>query len=462
MLSPAQLIVAASIAAVAAHDYFPAESPEYNIKAINTMLHNTATVRKPGQAFALYDWDNTCMYGDISETSIHYQVKNLNFRIQPKDFETIFSMGYTANTTDACYPQGLNTIAVKSTTKNTTYAQLIQTTARDYANLYQAYIAPKYNLPRDPTAAAPLTTIDHAACGDDLLPGNMTLAQIQETTVFNNFAAKFGVLIYGWEFYNGADDFEPCAMKAGMTALPQALVGMTKDEIHAFIKASMRYNLNAAIGTKTFTSTEDKAITYDYPTGVRIFNGQEASMRAQRSVNMSVYVISASPQEFVEIAATHSGLTYQVSQDNLFGVRFQYTADGKFTGQLVDESKYPISWGAGKAWISKNLISPRHGGAAPLFVSGDANGDCGMMDLTRDGVVMVNNRLKANTNCIQKFYEKACQFYGSVDPETKNQFIMQGQDKEMGSWINSGFTTKNGKDYSSGTSTSCDAYKTFF
>ncbi|KAF0713256.1 Aste57867_4437 [Aphanomyces stellatus] len=392
--------------------------------------------------------------------SIWYQVKNLNFRIQPKDFEKIFSLGYTANTTNVCFPKGLNTPVFPKS--DVTIAQLIQTTARDYANLYQAYIAPTYKLPVDTTASLSGATPGHAACGGDLLPGNMTLAQIQETTVFNNFAAEFGALIFNWENYGGADDFADCSVFAGMVALPQALVGMTKDEIHALMKGSLRFNLNAAIGSKTFTSTENKAVTNDYPTGIRTFNGQEASMRAMHDAGMGVYVISASPQEFVEIASTHSGLTYEVPQDHVFGVRFQYTADGKFTGQLVDNSTYPITWGPGKAWVTENIIKKKHGNAAPLYTSGDSNGDCAFMSLTRDGVVMVNNRLKANTNCIQKFYEKSCQFYGSVEPETKNQYIMQGQDKEMGSWINSGWTTKNGKDYSSATSAACDAYKTFF
>ncbi|CAK4671212.1 hypothetical protein LEN26_002594 [Aphanomyces euteiches] len=451
--------VLTAIVSVAAHDYFPAESPEYNSKAINDMFAKLPSVRKAGEAFALYDWDNTMMFGDISESSVWYQVSNLNFRFSPADFDKIFSLGYTADSKDECFPAGLNSVAASGKGQNVTLADLIKLAKADYTNLYNAYIAPTYKLT---TYSEPPSTA-HAACGENPLPGNMTLAQIQETTVFNNFAASFGSLVFYLENYGGADDFAKCAIRAGMTALPQMLVGMTKDEIHDLIRLSMRANLKAAIGTITYTHTDNAAVTVDMPKGLRIFNGQEASLRAMRSQNMSVYIISASPQEFVEIASTHSGLTYEVPSTNTYGVRFQYTADGKFTGELVDQTTYPITWGPGKAWVSENLLSPRHNGAKPVYASGDANGDCAMMHLVRDGVVMVNNRLKTSPNCIQSFYELACQYYGQVDPSTNSMYIMQGQDKEMGSWINSGWSTKNGKDYSSGaTKSACLSYKTFF
>ncbi|KAE8913892.1 hypothetical protein PF005_g9778 [Phytophthora fragariae] len=104
---------------------------------------------------------------------------------------------------------------------------------------------------------------------------------------------------------------------------------------------------------------------------------------------------------------------------------------------------------------------PNHKGAAPIYSSGDSDGDCEMLSTVRDGIVDTNNRLMDNSTCIYSFYEKACQYFGTTEPITNNTYLLQGQDKSIGSWITSGFTTKDGVTYTSGVPTNdrCAAYR---
>jgi phosphoserine phosphatase len=178
-------------------------------------------------------------------------------------------------------------------------------------------------------------------------------------------------------------------------------------------------------------------------------------MRALRQQGADVFIISASPQVFVEEVAQFAGLTFLVPKSNVYGVRFTF-ADSKFTGQLVG-GDYPITWGPGKAVIVDKFLKPTHNGKAPIYASGDSNGDCDFMAMVRDGVVHVNNRLKSV--CIEEYYEKSCQYFGTKDA-LNNRYLLQGQDKVIGSWIPTGYTTKDGVTYTVGTTTftNCSSY----
>ncbi|GLD96842.1 hypothetical protein PINS_up005525 [Pythium insidiosum] len=418
--------------------FIAAEAPDYNNKVVSELLDRVKTVRGPGEAYSAFDWDNTCMYGDISYTSVYYQMDNLNYRIPPAQFEKVFSLGYNETNGDECLPLGINSVLGKDAAgKDVTLKTALSETAKEYKILYDLYIAPTYGLTSGSAAA---------------------LSAVKETEAFKNFRAKIAFLAFGLEASYGTKEHLPCAIKIGMTVFPQLLVGMKDDEIRSLIRSSVRWNLAEKLAAPSFNSTGSLAVKGEYSTGLRVFNGQETTMRALRASGVDVHVISASPQVFVEEVGAILGLTYTVPKENVWAVRFTFE-DGKFTGQLIKD--YPITWGPGKAEIVEKWLKPKYKGKAPIYASGDSNGDCDFMRQVRDGVVHVNNRLKDNTNCIQEFYEKSCMYFNIPEPTTKNRYIMQGQDKGMGSWIASGFTTKDGLKYTSGATANgnCVMYK---
>lgn len=419
--------------------YVAAEAPDYNNAVHAEFLQTIKHVRGKGERYAVFDWDNTCMYGDISYTSVYYQMDNLEYRINPEQFERAFALGYTASNGDECLPLGINSVLGKDASgANVTLARALTETAKDYKVLYDAYIAPKHNLSSNATAP--------------------TLDQIRETTAFKNFRAKIAFLTFGVEASYGTQDRLPCAMRIGMTIFPQLLVGMTDAEIRALIRASVRWNLAAKLASLSFTSTGNLTVTGTYSTGLRVFNGQETVMRSLRAFDTDVYIISASPQVFVEEVGHLLGLGFLVPSSNVYGVRFTFES-GAFSGQLV--ANYPITWGPGKAAVVEKILKPRYRNKAPVYASGDSDGDCDMLATVRDGIVHVNNRLRDSSTCIQAFYELSCQFFLTREPATRNAYLLQGQDKGIGSWIPSGFSTSDGVSYKSNAvaNNACAAYK---
>lgn len=426
-------------AAASNSSFIAAEASDYNNEVVSAFLANVGNVRAAGEAYAVFDWDNTCMYGDISYTSVHYQVDNLDFRLTPDEFATVFALGYNETSSDDCLVNGTSTVLGTDVNgSDVTLATVLSSTAADYKVLYDSYIGPHYNLTSGTPAA---------------------LEDVKATTEYANFRAKFAFLSYGMEAMDGGNDHLQCAMTIAMTIFPQMLVGMTEAEIRTMIHSSLRANLAAALDTPTFTSTGDLQVEGSYTTGLRPFNGQETTMRALRANDVDVYIISASPQIFAEEAGSLQGLTYLVPNTNVFGVRFSFDDESKFTGQLIED--YPITWGPGKATIVTSIIKQSHNEKAPVYSSGDSDGDCEMLDTVRDGVVDVNNRLKGDSTCINGFYQKACTYFQTQEPVTNNAYLLQGQDKVIGSWIPSGFSTTDGDVYESAVTSAdgCAAYK---
>lgn len=436
----ATLSVALTASSVAAKSYFiAAEAPDYNNRAVGNLLDVVDTLRAPGEAYAVFDWSSTSMFGDLSYTMAFYQVDSLSIRFAPEELETIFSMGYNATHGDACFVNGTNSIIGQDVNgTDVTLAEASKSTAEDYKVLYDNYIAPTLNL----TSSS----------------ANVSLDEIKETTEYLNFRAKIGFLLNTIELQDGGDWYSDCAQTIGMSILPRLFVGMTEDEMQDVARTGLRWNMAQALEDLTFTSTGDLVVDGSFSKGMRLFNGQESTMRALRAAGIDVYVISASPQLVTQEAANIFGLGNMVPSTNVYGVRFK-TSDGLFTPELQDD--YPITWGPGKGVIVDNFLKPKHNGSAPVYGSGDSDGDCEMLDTVRDGVVDVINRLQDNSTCINGFYQKACKYFNSTEPSTNNTYLLQGQDQAIGSWITSGFTTKDGVTYSSGVTDydGCAAYQ---
>ncbi|KAG7378108.1 hypothetical protein PHYBOEH_000486 [Phytophthora boehmeriae] len=426
-----------------ADNYFvAAEAPDYNNQVVGNLLENVNSLRNPGEAYAVFDWDNTCVFGDLTTTTTYYMMDNLNFRFAPEDFEAIFSYGYNSTSGDSCVVNGTSSVIGQDVNGvDVTYATALNETAKDYKVLYDAYIAPTYNLTNSSAVAT------------------ATLEDIKKTTEFFNFRAKMSFLLYGVGYSDGGNPYSQCALSISMSIEPHLLVGMTEDEIRDIARASIRWNLGQEIEEFTFTSTGDFAVEGWYTKGLRLFNGQESVMRALRAAGIEVYVISASPELYVAEASQFLGLGYLVPNDNVYGVRFKFDDAGLFTAELEDN--YPITWGPGKATIIKSILQHINKGAAPIYASGDSDGDCEMFDTVRDGIVYTNNRLQKNSTCIYSFYQKACEYFGTTEPITNNVYLLQGQDQVLGSWITSGFSTKDGITYTSGVAANndCDVYQ---
>ncbi|KAI9979969.1 hypothetical protein PInf_027060 [Phytophthora infestans] len=443
VLAKAILLVApiASATMDTSNYFVTPEAPDYNNKVVAKLLANLSSLRNTGEAYAVFDWDNTCMFGDISSTSMFYQVDNLSFRFSPDEFESIFALGYNASSRDSCFPNGTySVIGQEVNGRDVTLVEALVDTAKDYRVLYDAYIAPTYNLTNGTAAST-------------------TLHEIKETAAFLNFRPKLSFLLYSLMAMDGGNEYSECSLTNAMMVYPRLLVGMTEDEIRTSIRASIRWNLAESLDFFTYTSTGDLVVEGAYSKGMRVFSGQEATMRALHEAGVEVYVISGSPELFAEEAADLLGLGYIVPQRNVYGGRFTTDAVGKFTGEL--QKGYPTTWGPGKATVIENILTQIHAGAAPIYASGDSDGDCEMLNTVRDGIIDTNNRLMDNSTCIYTFYEKACLYFGTAEPVTNNAYLLQGQDKSIGTWITSGFTTKDGVSYSSGVTAhgGCAVYK---
>ena len=59
--------------------FFAVDIPDYNNEMVFNLLATVDLIHANGSSYAFFDLDNTCMFGDISYTSMLHQVKKLHF-----------------------------------------------------------------------------------------------------------------------------------------------------------------------------------------------------------------------------------------------------------------------------------------------------------------------------------------------------------------------------------------------
>lgn len=181
----------------------------------------------------------------------------------------------------------------------------------------------------------------------------------------------------------------------------QLTAGYTPSEVRGFAREAFEENVNNAVGTKQPFGT------YEYNYWLRVYTQMDDLIGALKDNGFDVWILTASPQLFVEAISNHVG----IDPDHVVGIRNVVT-NGKVTyglqacggvtaGSLItfDEGK--------RCWINKvvygetdpakqlavNVASKR-----PVFVAGDSDTDIAMLkDAT--ALKLVVNRGKMQTVC---------------------------------------------------------------
>lgn len=99
-----------------------------------------------------------------------------------------------------------------------------------------------------------------------------------------------------------------------------------------------------------------------------------ALMGEMRARGWEVWVVSASPEPIVRVAAAR----YDVPADKVIGVRLARDVRGRFVGELAE----PLTYRAGKVWAIQHHI-----GKTPFFAAGDAMTDLEMLASARHALV---------------------------------------------------------------------------
>jgi hypothetical protein len=388
------------------------------------------------EAYAVFDWDNTCIYPDTEENLFIYQIENLAFKMTPDEFNYAFNH-YTDTGRDTNLPIPKDPFVAPYLSvdgKTINIDPITDDVVADYTYFYNNY----RNL--NPNAA-----------------GNLTLDQIKETDQFKDFKAKM------WFTYSAL--YDSFAINVSYTWIMYVMFpGLTADEARDLVVKASDWGM----------SRESKKVYFDSPTtlpgkagavsntnagnyfrnALRLTPEMGALIETMENNKIPVYISTASLQDIIDAVATHPKYGYNLPEGRVLGMRLKKDEKGRFLPEYDTTGGYTINSVDGKTVNINKILVPKFQ-ANPIMIAGDSDGDYFMMtELSGvNGVkkaneykplklILVVNRLKGgNIGAICKIAD--AQLSGNVAGET--MVVLQGRDENTGQWIPTEKTLKLGK-----------------
>lgn len=349
--------------------------------------------------YAVFDWDQTCIFNDTQESMFRYMIDNLEFKATPEEFAVLIRKNIPKNNFASDY----NNQKGERVNIDKIGADLDAT----YKFLYDNYINGK----------------------------SMTLEDIKQTDEFKDFQAKYAYLYEAIGGTFSADISYPWVL--------YSFTGMTPQEVADLTEKANDYALKREISTYTLSSPSNMG----GKAGVISLSGYKDGLRIEPEISdlisvlmangIDVYICSASHQNVVEVFAYLPKYTYNVPNGNVLGMRTK-VKDGKFISEYEDD--WPQTQQKGKTEAIKSVLVSKYG-YGPILVCGDSQGDYYMAtDFLETQLTLIINRLR--TDDFAKLSIKALEEKGKED----SRYVIQGRDENKGEFRPDEATIKMGKD----------------
>ena len=326
--------------------------------------------------FAVFDWDNTSIIGDVEEATFYYLVTELRFKIDPDELYDIIRKNVDKSDFREPY-KNLDGNPVN-----------IENLSADIYDVYKKLYGTS-----------------------DRLGGDVPFEIIRETNTYKEFVTK---MIFR---YQAADfDIEARDPYCWMTFL---LTHYTEDEIYDLCNEAFAYIKEQKPRREIFKSPDIESqagrieTSYfvgmgDVPEMVNLFESLEEN-------GIDVYVVSASSQDIVRAFATAN--SYEFEKEKVLGLRLAKDKEGKIIPKL--DKSYPLTQKEGKSQTIRKLIQNANN-YGPILVGGDSDGDYDMLTVFNEsdlGIIIDVDRL-GKINELKK-----ASLAGS------DRFVLQARDK---------------------------------
>ena len=320
--------------------------------------------------YAVFDYDNTTVLGDIAQTLLIYQIEHRAFAIPPERFYEVLTA--TLPDLDADFGHGL------------TPRSLATDLSRDYAVLCRF----------------------------------LNLEQMHQAPEYLDFRAKL------WYLSAGTDGIGPDS-PFGCIWIATLLDGMQPDEVAALTRTSVDYWLGQERIWREEWTSPDGTVTVFPSKGLALPGEMRTLYKALRDNGFDVYICSASPEAVVEAMACDPRYGLGMDPDDVFGIRLSTHADGSLLA--VGDSSYVQPYRSGKVECIRSCIAPLHGGKGPALVAGDSNGDYAMLTSFPDlRIGLIVNALRSGP--IAGLVDGAPRFQFHSGYRGKPLYVVQGRD----------------------------------
>ena len=310
--------------------------------------------------FAVFDWDNTSIIGDVEEASFYYLVTNIAFKLNPDELYEIIRKNVDKN--DFADPY-------KNLDGNPVNIEKIS------YDIYEAY--------------------KNLYVKSDRLKGNIPLEKIKKEAVYQEFVSKMFFRYKAADFDKNAKD-PYCWMTFLFTNYKQ-------NEIEDFCKKAFAFVKKEKVRKEIFTSPDIKSkagrVSIPFFIGLGEIDEMIDLYETLEREGIDLYIVSASFIDIVRAFASKN--SYNLKKEKILGLRLAKDADGKILPKL--DHSYPLTQKAGKTETIKRLIQNEKN-YGPILVGGDSDGDYNMLTDFRESNlgIIINVERKGKINKLKE------------------------------------------------------------
>lgn len=352
-----------------------------NFQAINKLIekHGKAskTYNKNHKPFAVFDWDNTSIIGDVEEAILYYMVRNVTFKMDPDEFYDLISKNVDKKDYDSrfnnIYNQRVNIDLISEDIKIA------------YEKLY-------HNL--------------------DIFEGEMSLDDVRETDYYKEFVTKMLYRYRASAYDENAED-PYCWMSF-------LLKNYKSEEVYSLCKRAFAFMKKEKIRVEEFISPEIKSkagrVSIKYFVGIRVLDEMVDLYTSLEENGIDCYIVSASFIDIVRAFATDKDNNYVMDKRKVLGLRLMKDYDGRVLPKF--DRNFPITIRKGKVETINEFIK-NDSNYGPIMVGGDSDGDFDMLTgFDETEISLIINR--ENSGSIESLRKKAIQGSGRFYLQERN------------------------------------------
>lgn len=310
-------------------------------KAIENLLarhgSENEAYRADKKPFAVFDWDNTSIIGDVEEALLYYIITHLAFKMDPEELIEVIKKNVPSDNLDEKF-NNLDGEPVN-----------IDLLASDIKEAYDKLYG---------TAKS--------------LGGDIDLEDLLDTNVYKEFVSK---MFYRYKAIRARSD-----AREDYCWMSFLLTNYTTEELYNLCQDAFAYVKKETPRREIFTSPDIESSAGRVEISIFVGLGDIDEMtklyKTLESNGIDVYIVSASFIDIVRAFATSRANAYGFDKDKVLGLRLEKDGDGKVIPNL--DPAYPPTLKEGKVQtINKFIKNPNNYG--PIMVGGDSDGDYAML-----------------------------------------------------------------------------------
>lgn len=336
--------------------------------------------------YAVFDWDETAIVGNVQETLFHYMLEHFSFLLPADQFRHLLHTGGA----DKPLPAPFKNLAGQPII----FSDLIHDILEDYRALAAHYGHMPHPLPRE---------------------------ELIEDPALQAFRARMVLYHQALRATHGEE--------TAQRGLVRLLAGQTVQDVVALTRAANEIALGQSIERVLWKSPATRPgktgpLSVTITQTLRLTPEMADLFQILQEQGIDPIICTSSMEESVAIFATSAEYGYNLRREHIFGARL---TQHKKVYSLTEEANYPFPFGVGKTAIIH--LHMAHRKQDPVIIFAGENSSAHLLSaFPETPLCCLINRKQPDD--MQPFLQNALKQRGTATP----RFVLQGRDENTGEW----------------------------